>query len=108
VARRPGRADAGTQLAIFDSPPTGPLPAEQPPRAARPPLALPSDLRPVDASLGSAIRLAGYTISTPEGQPLFFPFGLSVTLPAVLVPHVLLGIAEGLLTILVVSFLRRR
>jgi cobalt/nickel transport system permease protein len=45
---------------------------------------------------------------TADGQPLFFPFGLSVTLPAVLVPHVLLGIAEGLLTILVVSFLRRR
>lgn len=45
---------------------------------------------------------------TAEGQPLFFPFGLSVTLPAVVVPHALLGIAEGLLTILVVSFLRRR
>ena len=45
---------------------------------------------------------------TPDGQPLFFPFGLSITLPAVVVPHALLGIAEGLLTILVVSFLRRR
>jgi cobalt/nickel transport system permease protein len=45
---------------------------------------------------------------TAEGQPLFFPFGPSVTLPAVVVPHVLLGVAEGLLTILVVSFLRRR
>jgi cobalt/nickel transport system permease protein len=45
---------------------------------------------------------------TAEGQPLFFPFGLSVTLPAVVVPHVLLGVGEGLITILVVSFLRRR
>lgn len=45
---------------------------------------------------------------TTDGQPLFFPFGLAVTLPAVVVPHALLGIAEGLLTILVVSFLRRR
>ena len=45
---------------------------------------------------------------TTDGQPLFFPFGLSVTLPAVVVPHALLGVAEGLLTILVVSFLRRR
>jgi cobalt/nickel transport system permease protein len=45
---------------------------------------------------------------TTDGQPLFFPFGLSVTLPAVMVPHALLGVAEGLLTILVVSFLRRR
>lgn len=44
----------------------------------------------------------------PDGQPLFFPFGLAVTLPAVFVPHVLLGLAEGLLTVLVVGFLRRR
>jgi cobalt/nickel transport system permease protein len=43
-----------------------------------------------------------------DGQPLFFPFGLSVTLPAVLLPHAALGVAEGLLTVLVVSFLRRR
>jgi cobalt/nickel transport system permease protein len=45
---------------------------------------------------------------TPEGQPLFFPFGLGVTLPAVVIPQVLLGIGEGLLTVLVVGFLRRR
>jgi cobalt/nickel transport system permease protein len=45
---------------------------------------------------------------SPEGQPLFFPFGLSITLPAVVGPHVLLGIAEGLLTALVVRYLRRR
>ena len=43
-----------------------------------------------------------------DGQPLFFPFGVSVTLPAVLVPHVVLGIGEGLLTVLVVGFLGRR
>jgi cobalt/nickel transport system permease protein len=43
-----------------------------------------------------------------DGQPLFFPFGPSVTLPAVVVPHVVLGVGEGLLTVLVVSFLRRR
>ncbi len=45
---------------------------------------------------------------TADGQPLFFPFGLSVTLPAVVVPHAILGVGEGLLTVLVVSFLRRR
>ncbi len=42
------------------------------------------------------------------GQPLFFPFGLSVTLPALVIPNALLGIGEGLLTVLVVGFLRRR
>jgi len=45
---------------------------------------------------------------TVDGQPLFFPFGLSVTLPAVVVPHAILGVGEGLLTVLVVSYLRRR
>ena len=45
---------------------------------------------------------------TTDGQPLFFPFGLSVTLPAVLIPHAVLGVGEGLLTVLVVGFLRRR
>ncbi len=43
-----------------------------------------------------------------DGQPLFFPFGLAVTVPAVIGPHVLLGIAEGVLTVLVVRYLRRK
>ncbi len=36
-----------------------------------------------------------------DGSPLYFPFGLAVTLPALLIPHLLLGVAEGLLTVLV-------
>ncbi|KQP39747.1 energy-coupling factor ABC transporter permease [Pseudorhodoferax sp. Leaf274] len=36
-----------------------------------------------------------------DGTPLFFPFGPSVVLPAVLVPHALLGLAEAALTLLV-------
>ena len=42
-----------------------------------------------------------------DGAPLFFPFGLSVTLPAVLLPHVAVGLGEGLLTLLVFRFLGR-
>jgi cobalt/nickel transport system permease protein len=42
-----------------------------------------------------------------DGSPLFFPFGLSVTLPAMMVPHALLGIGEGILTVLVVLFFHR-
>lgn len=34
------------------------------------------------------------------GKPLYFPFGWSVTLPALLIPHALLGIGEGMLTLL--------
>ncbi len=43
-----------------------------------------------------------------DGQPLFFPFGFSVTLPAVMIPHALIGIGEGLLTLLMFRFLRQR
>jgi cobalt/nickel transport system permease protein len=42
-----------------------------------------------------------------QGAPLFFPFGLNVTLPAVVLPHVLVGIAEGVLTVLGYRYLTR-
>lgn len=35
-----------------------------------------------------------------QGRPLFFPFEWSITLPAVIIPHLLLGLGEGLLTML--------
>ncbi len=35
-----------------------------------------------------------------DGSPLFFPFGWTVTVPAVVVPHLLVGIADGVLTVL--------
>lgn len=34
------------------------------------------------------------------GVPLYFPFDVSVTLPALVLPHLALGVAEGLLTVL--------
>lgn len=37
----------------------------------------------------------------PDGTPLFFPFGLEVTLPAVVIPHLLIGIAEAFLALAV-------
>lgn len=42
-----------------------------------------------------------------DGRPLYFPFGLAVTLPAVVVPHLLVGIGEGVLTVLMVQALER-
>lgn len=45
-------------------------------------------------------------IASVDGTPLYFPFGLSVTLPSVIIPHILLGIAEGLVTLSGVKFLR--
>jgi cobalt/nickel transport system permease protein len=41
------------------------------------------------------------------GIPLFFPFGLSVTLAAVTIPNALVGIGEGFLTVLVYDFVTK-
>lgn len=43
---------------------------------------------------------------TADGTPLFFPFGLSVTIPAVMIPHVIVGVGEGVLTVLVYRLFR--
>ncbi|MDQ7042172.1 MAG: energy-coupling factor ABC transporter permease, partial [Sulfurimonas sp.] len=44
-----------------------------------------------------------------DGQtPLYFPFGLSVTIPSVVIPHIFLGIAEGLVTLTGVKFLKKQ
>jgi cobalt/nickel transport system permease protein len=43
-----------------------------------------------------------------DGQPLFFPFGLSITVPAVMVPHALVGVGEGVLTLFMFRLLRQR
>jgi cobalt/nickel transport system permease protein len=42
-----------------------------------------------------------------DGTPLFFPFGLSITIPALMIPHAIIGIGEGLLTVLVYEFMGR-
>lgn len=42
------------------------------------------------------------------GRPLFFPFGPEVVLPVVLLPHALVGLGEGLLTLLGHRYLTRR
>jgi cobalt/nickel transport system permease protein len=43
-----------------------------------------------------------------DGTPLFFPFGLAVTLPAVLLPHMVIGVGEAVLTLLVWRYARAR
>ena len=43
-----------------------------------------------------------------DGAPLFFPFGLSVTLPAILVPHAIIGVGEAVLTVLVWRYAKAR
>ncbi|MDD5058271.1 MAG: energy-coupling factor ABC transporter permease [Sideroxydans sp.] len=43
-----------------------------------------------------------------DGTPQFFPFGLSITLPAILVPHAIIGIGEAVLTVLVWRYAKAR
>jgi cobalt/nickel transport system permease protein len=43
-----------------------------------------------------------------DGTPLFFPFGLSITFPAILLPHVVIGIGEAVLTVLVWRYAKAR
>jgi cobalt/nickel transport system permease protein len=42
-----------------------------------------------------------------DGTPLFFPFDLAITLPAVLVPHALVGVGEAALTVVAYRFVAR-
>ncbi len=47
-------------------------------------------------------------IAHEGGEPLFFPFGPKVTFPAVVGPHLLLGAAEAVLSVLVLRRLEAR
>jgi cobalt/nickel transport system permease protein len=44
----------------------------------------------------------------PDGSPLFFPFGPEITLPAVVLPHLIIGAGEAVLTLFVWRFARSR
>jgi cobalt/nickel transport system permease protein len=57
----------------------------------------------VAAALGAQPHIA----QRADGTPLFFPFGFRVTIPAVVIPHLLVGAGEGVLTVLVHGFLSR-
>lgn len=46
--------------------------------------------------------------SDDSGQPLFFPFGPAVTLPVIVLPHMVIGLIEGILTWMVLENLDSR
>jgi cobalt/nickel transport system permease protein len=43
-----------------------------------------------------------------DGTPLFFPFGLEVVVPAILLPHLAIGVVEALLTLAVWRYAKSR
>ncbi len=49
-----------------------------------------------------------YLASDAHGQPLFFPFGPAVTLPVIVLPHLVIGLLEGVLTWMVIGILDSR
>lgn len=62
------------------------------------------------AALLTALELGIQPIlhSTADGKPLYGPFPLSITLPAIMIEHILLfGIIEALVTVLVLSYIRK-
>ncbi|HKL51995.1 MAG TPA: energy-coupling factor ABC transporter permease [Wenzhouxiangellaceae bacterium] len=64
----------------------------------------------VVAATGLALVLGAQPLlgSDTDGQPLFFPFGPAVTLPVIVLPHMVIGLLEGILTWMVLGVLQAR
>ncbi|MFO7763426.1 MAG: energy-coupling factor ABC transporter permease, partial [Wenzhouxiangellaceae bacterium] len=58
--------------------------------------------------LALVLGLQPWLASDAAGQPLFFPFGPRVTLPVIVLPHLAIGVAEGMLSWFVLSALEAR
>ncbi|MFU8822434.1 MAG: energy-coupling factor ABC transporter permease [Gammaproteobacteria bacterium] len=58
--------------------------------------------------LALVLGLQPWLAHSADGTPLFFPFGPAVTVPALLIPHALIGAGEAALTLLVFRHARRR
>jgi cobalt/nickel transport system permease protein len=46
-------------------------------------------------------------IASVQGKPLFFPFDIETTVTAVMIPHALIGIVEGVVSVILYRFLRK-
>jgi cobalt/nickel transport system permease protein len=58
-----------------------------------------------------ALGLQPLIASDADGKPLYFPLGVAITVPALVIPHALLGLGEGALAVLgwrAIERLRRR
>jgi cobalt/nickel transport system permease protein len=58
--------------------------------------------------LALVLGLQPWIAHSPDGTPRFFPFGPAITIPALLLPHAVIGAGEAALTLLVVRHARRR
>jgi len=46
-------------------------------------------------------------IASIDGKPLFFPFDVKTTTLAIMIPHMLIGLAEGAVTVILYRFLKK-
>ncbi|WP_235578119.1 energy-coupling factor ABC transporter permease [Pseudorhodoferax sp. Leaf267] len=60
------------------------------------------------ALVAVVLGLQPWLVQRADGSSLFFPFGLAVVLPAILLPHVLVGLGEAVLAVLVWRLARAR
>jgi cobalt/nickel transport system permease protein len=58
--------------------------------------------------LALVLGLQPWLAQAPDGTPRFFPFGIAITVPALLIPHALIGAGEAALTLLIYRHARRR
>lgn len=58
--------------------------------------------------IGLTLGLQPLIASDEAGRPLYFPFSFVIVLPAVLLPHAMIGVGEALLTVLVWRYTRAR
>jgi cobalt/nickel transport system permease protein len=58
--------------------------------------------------LALVLGLQPWIAQAPDGTPRFFPFGPMITVPALLLPHALIGAGEAALTLLVLRHARKR
>lgn len=54
-----------------------------------------------------ALAAQPHVASRADGTPLFFPYGFAITIPAIMLPHLVLAGAEGILTVAVYRFVTR-
>jgi cobalt/nickel transport system permease protein len=62
------------------------------------------------AALATAIEIGIQPIIEvkPDGTPLYSPFPLKVSIPAMMIPHLLIvGVIEGLFTLFIIDYFRR-
>ncbi|MCX7760383.1 MAG: energy-coupling factor ABC transporter permease [Hydrogenothermaceae bacterium] len=58
--------------------------------------------------IGFTLGLQPIIAHDTAGKPLFFPFGFSIAVPAVVIPHLFAGIIEGIYTVFIYKVLKSK